>query len=115
VVDHVPVDAERATYAKLAMVSQSSGYNAQKTSMDHPLARRVAAAVQRTTADKIVRTPTLGGSLPLYMFETILNAQPITVPIANHDNNQHAENENLRLRNFWTGIESFISIMLLPK
>ena len=29
----------------------------------------------------------------------------ITVPIANHDNNQHSFNENLRVQNLWDGIE----------
>jgi acetylornithine deacetylase/succinyl-diaminopimelate desuccinylase-like protein len=33
------------------------------------------------------------------------------VPIANHDNNQHAENENIRIGNLWDGIEIFASVM----
>jgi len=36
------------------------------------------------------------------------------LPIANHDNNQHAENENLRLQNFWDGIEVLSSVMIMP-
>jgi acetylornithine deacetylase/succinyl-diaminopimelate desuccinylase-like protein len=35
----------------------------------------------------------------------------ITVPIANYDNNQHAENENIRLQNLWDGIEIYASLM----
>jgi hypothetical protein len=31
----------------------------------------------------------------------------LIVPIANHDNNQHAANENLRMRNLWDGIGVF--------
>ncbi len=31
----------------------------------------------------------------------------IGLPIVNHDNNQHAANENLRLQNLWDGIELF--------
>jgi hypothetical protein len=27
------------------------------------------------------------------------------VPIANHDNNEHSFNENIRLQNLWDGIE----------
>ncbi len=57
--------------------------------------------------------PTLGGSLPLYMFEQILKTPTITVPIANHDNNQHAENENIRIKNLWNGIDTYISLMRL--
>jgi acetylornithine deacetylase/succinyl-diaminopimelate desuccinylase-like protein len=28
----------------------------------------------------------------------------------NHDNNQHGENENVRLQNLWDGIELFASL-----
>ena len=40
----------------------------------------------------------------------------MTVPIANYDNNQHAENENLRLQNLWDGIETLAAVMMMkPK
>jgi acetylornithine deacetylase/succinyl-diaminopimelate desuccinylase-like protein len=29
----------------------------------------------------------------------------------NHDNNQHAANENLRLQNLWDGIEIFAALL----
>jgi len=31
----------------------------------------------------------------------------IGLPIANHDDNQHAPDENLRLRNLWDGIVAY--------
>jgi len=34
----------------------------------------------------------------------------VILPIVNHDNNQHGENENLRLQNFWEGIEIFAAL-----
>lgn len=33
------------------------------------------------------------------------------LPIVNHDNNQHGENENLRLQNLWDGIELFGGVL----
>ena len=39
------------------------------------------------------------------------NPHTITVPIANHDNNQHSSNENIRLQNFWSGIETMATVM----
>jgi acetylornithine deacetylase/succinyl-diaminopimelate desuccinylase-like protein len=124
VVDHIkaegyyitekePTQEERSQYPKIAMVTLSSGYNAQKTQMDLPIAQKVIAAVESTTKEKVVLMPTLGGSLPLFVFEQYLKAKTITVPIANHDNNQHAENENIRLLNFWSGIETFAALMML--
>lgn len=108
-----PTEEERNKYAKIAKVNMSSGYNAQKTSMDLPIAKKIAAAVQSTITGKLVLMPTLGGSLPLFVFEQYLHANTITVPIANHDNNQHAENENIRLQNFWNGIETMAAIMMM--
>ncbi|MFT2542852.1 hypothetical protein ACMWP9_33065, partial [Escherichia coli] len=79
----------------------------------NPFAKRITKAVATTSSTPIALTPTLGGSLPLFIFEKYLHTKPITVPIANHDNNQHAENENIKLKNFWNGIETFISIMTM--
>jgi hypothetical protein len=35
----------------------------------------------------------------------------IIVPIANHDDNQHTHDENLRLQNLWDGIETMTALM----
>jgi acetylornithine deacetylase/succinyl-diaminopimelate desuccinylase-like protein len=94
---------------------RQDGYNAQKTSMDNVYVKRISKAIQSATTEIPVLLPTLGGSLPLYVFEKTLNASPITVPIANHDNNQHAENENIKLKNFFDGIKMFSSIMTMSK
>lgn len=112
VTDREPTDEERRSHAKIIKVSRGEdGYNAQRTPMDIPIAQQLIAAVKRTTPAQVVLQPTLGGSLPLYVFEQLLGAKTITVPIANHDNNQHAENENIRLRNFFEGIETMAAIM----
>jgi acetylornithine deacetylase/succinyl-diaminopimelate desuccinylase-like protein len=112
VLDHDPTDAERRAYPKIIKVLTGTGsYNAQRTPMDLPVIMQIRNALQTTTPDPIVLQPTSGGSLPLYLFEQYLNAHTITIPIANHDNNQHAENENIRLANLWSGIESMAAIM----
>ena len=114
VTDHEPTDKERAAHAKIIKVLTGvDGYNAQRTSMNLPIAKKVIAAVQATTKDKIVLQPSMGGSLPLFLFEKYLQAKTISVPIANHDNNQHAENENIRLKNFFEGIETMAALMLM--
>jgi hypothetical protein len=40
-------------------------------------------------------------------------APAIAVPVANYDNNQRAEDENLRLQNLWDGIEIVATIMTM--
>jgi acetylornithine deacetylase/succinyl-diaminopimelate desuccinylase-like protein len=114
VTDHEPTDEERKKYAKLIkVIPGQDGINAQRTSMDLPLLQKVIAAVKTTSKDQIVLEPTMGGSLPLFLFEKYLNAKTVTVPIANHDNNQHAENENIRIGNLFDGIETMGSLMMI--
>jgi hypothetical protein len=55
--------------------------------------------------------PTLGGSVPLYIFTDQLKTPCIGIPIANHDNNQHSANENIRLQNLWDGIETMAALL----
>lgn len=114
VIDHEPTDEERSKFSKLAkVIKKTDGYNAQRTAMDLPIAASVGRAVSSTTSEQIVLLPTMGGSLPLFVIEQILGAKTIIVPIANHDNNQHAENENIRLENFFSGIERLAATMLI--
>jgi acetylornithine deacetylase/succinyl-diaminopimelate desuccinylase-like protein len=115
VTDKEPTDQERAEHDKICMVKRSDGYNAQKTPLDNAMAQRVVKAVAAALPEFPIQMPTLGGSLPLFIFEQKMKAQPVTIPIANYDNNQHAENENIRIQNIWDGLEIFASIMLLGK
>jgi acetylornithine deacetylase/succinyl-diaminopimelate desuccinylase-like protein len=114
IIDHEPTDNERKKHAFLAKVVQrKGGYNAQSTSMDLPLAQKVAKAIETTINYEVVKIPSVGGSLPLFLFEQLIDGKPITVPIANYDNNQHAENENVKLEYLWDGIETMAAIMQL--
>jgi acetylornithine deacetylase/succinyl-diaminopimelate desuccinylase-like protein len=114
VVDHDPSDDERKSHPLIARVSQrAGGYNAERTRMDLAVAVAVVAAVQSTSSETIVRLPTAGGSLPLSVITANLPTVTMTVPIANYDNNQHAENENLRIQNLWDGIETFAALMTM--
>ncbi|MEJ7911973.1 MAG: M20/M25/M40 family metallo-hydrolase [Chitinophagaceae bacterium] len=108
-----PTAAERSRYPQLAKIEIEHGYNAQRTPMDLPIAKMVRAAVQSTTREPVVSLPSSGGSLPLYLFEEILNTKVITLPIVNYDNNQHAENENVVIGYLWEGIETIAAVMLL--
>ncbi|HYU41689.1 MAG TPA: peptidase M20, partial [Vicinamibacteria bacterium] len=55
--------------------------------------------------------PTLGGSVGMELFARILDRPVVGLPIVNHDNNQHAADENLRLQNLWDGIEVYATVM----
>lgn len=114
VTDHEPTDEERKQHAKIIkVIAGDDGYNAQRTSMDLPIAKKIVEAIRTTTTGQVVLQPTSGGSLPLFLIEKYLNAKTISVPIANHDNNQHAENENIRLQNLFEGVETMAGVMMM--
>jgi acetylornithine deacetylase/succinyl-diaminopimelate desuccinylase-like protein len=117
IIDRDPTDDERRQHPLIAkMVARSGGYNAERTRMDIPISVATVTAVRQTSPQPIVRLPTAGGSLPLSIITDRLRTVTITVPIANYDNNQHAENENIRLQNLWDGIETMAAVMTMkPK
>ena len=117
VIDRDPTDDERKQHSFIAkVIIRAGGYNAERTRMDLPISVATVRAVQSTSPPPIVRLPTAGGSLPLSIITDHLRTVTMTVPIANYDNNQHAENENLRLQNLWDGIETMAAVMMMkPK
>ncbi len=113
IVREEPDQETRLKYSKIALVKRSSGYPAARTSMDDPVAQQVVERTRDVVGDDLVVLPTLGGSLPLYLFTDVLAKPAIIVPVANHDNNQHAANENLRIANLWYGIKLMSALLTI--
>jgi acetylornithine deacetylase/succinyl-diaminopimelate desuccinylase-like protein len=114
VIDRDPSEEERRQHALIAkVVARAGGYNAERTRMDLPVSRAVIDAVQSTSTAPIVKLPTSGGSLPLSIITEHLSTVTMTVPIANYDNNQHAENENIRVQNLWDGLETWAAVIMI--
>jgi acetylornithine deacetylase/succinyl-diaminopimelate desuccinylase-like protein len=106
-----PDDAARAQHAKICRISgRDGGYNAVRAPMDSPVAKKIIDAV-KSARGEVILMPTLGGSLPVAPIADTMKAPVVIVPIANHDNNQHAHNENLRIQNLWDGIETMAALM----
>jgi len=53
----------------------------------------------------------LGGTLPDYVFTQILNTPSVIVPYANHDEHNHAPDENLRVDCFFSGIRTTLHVL----
>lgn len=81
-----------------------------RTALDHPMSQRMINLMQKISPDLIV-TPTMGGGLPLHAFASKLETPIIVLPLANHDNNQHAENENIRLQNLWDAMSVYGTVL----
>jgi len=115
IIETEPDENARRTFPRLVRISRQGGYNAARTSMDLAISRSIIKAVE-SIGRQVSKLPTLGGSVPLYLFTDTLKTPAIGVPIVNHDNNQHSANENLRIKNLWDGIEVMATIMTMdPK
>ena len=107
-----PDDETRARHSRIASIAPSeSGMSAFRTSPLDPQAQRVAAALEAAFGAPPVQLRTLGGSVPIAPFIEALGFPAILVPVVNFDNNQHEENENVRLGNFFQGIEIIAAIL----
>jgi acetylornithine deacetylase/succinyl-diaminopimelate desuccinylase-like protein len=109
-----PDSTVRRTHPLVVKIVRQSGYPAVRTPMDDPLVTLLKEAAARAAGQPPVLMPTLGGSLPLYHFVRAWKKPLIIVPIANHDDNQHTANENLRLANLWYGIDLYALLFTLP-
>jgi len=97
-------------HSKVAYIKADPGEEASRTPMDLPVASDVIQAIQ-SARGKVILLPTSGGTVPLDAMERAAKTKTISVPIANHDDNQHAANENLRLQNLWDGIETMAALI----
>ena len=113
IVDTEPTRETLLAHPRVArVILDQASYNAVRTPMDLPIAQEVIEAVKSARGD-VVLLPTMGGSVPLGAMERASGAHTITVPIANYDDNQHAANENLRLKNLWDGIETMAALLAM--
>lgn len=108
-----PTRDELLKHPRVAYIKADEGENASRTPMDLPIAADVIRAVE-SARGKVILLPTSGGTVPLEAMERAARTRTISVPIANHDDNQHAANENLRLQNLWDGVETMAALLAMP-
>lgn len=113
IVREEPDHETRLKHRKIAKVTRGGGYPAVRTPINNPMAQQVVQAIKTATNEEIILYPTFGGSLPLFHFEQIMNTPIVIVPIANHDNNQHAPDENIRIGNIWYGMDIYAEIFTM--
>lgn len=112
VVSEDPDDATRAAHGRIVKLTVGpGGTNAYRTSATLPISMQLADALARTFGQPPVRIRTSGGTVPIAPFIDALGFPAISVPIVNYDNNQHGENENLRLGHFTRGIVTLAAVL----
>jgi acetylornithine deacetylase/succinyl-diaminopimelate desuccinylase-like protein len=114
VLESDPDDLTRALYPRIVKVVILRGSNAYRTSPLLPESRLVAGALERMFGERPVQIRTSGATLAAAV--TLiqgLGVPAVSLPIMNFDNNQHGENENLRLGHLFAGIESIAAVLTM--
>ena len=113
VVDSDPDDATRARYTHIARLSspRRAATAAFRTSPLLLESKRVIASLEKVWGEPPVRIRTAGGTVPISQFIEALGFPAILVPVVNFDNNQHEENENLRLGNLFRGVVTYAAVL----
>ena len=106
-----PDRAMRQATPRLLRLQWEDGYEALRSDMTSPAGRAVIRAASAAAGAPVVALPMMGGSVPIIMFDRLFGVPIISVPMANHDNSQHAANENLRLQNLWDGIDIYAAML----
>ena len=101
--------AARESHLKMTVLP--GGYRSFRTPITEPRVQQLKTILDRIPGEKTLVTPTMGGSLPIYLFEDMLDMPIVILPIANHDNNQHGRNENMRLKNLFDAVAIYAEIL----
>jgi acetylornithine deacetylase/succinyl-diaminopimelate desuccinylase-like protein len=95
---HVKKHAPNVEVRKLGQMRPS------RTPLSNRYVKPITEAVKEGTGQDPIIFPSLGGSLPDYVFTETLGVPSIMVPYANFDESNHAPNENFAIEYFVRGI-----------
>lgn len=111
VIDREPTAKEFLQYSKICKFESGSASLPFRASFSSLTAQWLDHAFQNGLGATPLKIRTMGGTLPMVDFINILNVPTIIVPLVNGDNNQHSENENLKIGNVTSGIKTILAIL----
>src|SRR6185437_10922583 len=112
IVRAAPDLATRLAHPRIVRIVWDAGESiATESPMDAPATKAVAASISRTVGYPVLKLPFSGASSGMAEIVNQVKAPMVSVAIANYDDNQHAQNENLRVGALWDGIEVYAGLL----
>src|SRR3984957_8653016 len=111
IISDEPDLATRLKSPRLIRLQWAAGAPAFRADLSAVTGKAFHPAASKAASAPVVVFPMMGGSVPLYDIAAVLQVPVIGLPIVNHDNSQHAANENLRLKNLWDGIDTYAAML----
>jgi acetylornithine deacetylase/succinyl-diaminopimelate desuccinylase-like protein len=102
---HQKIAVHLRTHAPEVEFIPGGGMDPSKTPLDSPFTAPIRRAIMTATHEEPLLVPAMGGSLPEYVWTKILGVPAFVVPYANHDERNHAPNENIEVARFINGIK----------
>jgi acetylornithine deacetylase/succinyl-diaminopimelate desuccinylase-like protein len=109
--DMEPDDETRARYPRIVRISRVQWTKAYRTDLALPESQTLIDTLSRVWGEPPIVQRTMGGTVPIDFFIQALGMPAIVMPVVNFDNNQHSNNENLRLQNLWDAVVSFAAVL----
>jgi acetylornithine deacetylase/succinyl-diaminopimelate desuccinylase-like protein len=106
-----PDDDVRARFPRIVRISRVESTKAYRTDMTLPESQALIRTLEQVWGEPPVRHRTMGGTVPIDFFIQALGMPAVVVPVVNFDNNQHSNNENIRIQNLWDAVVSFAAIL----
>jgi acetylornithine deacetylase/succinyl-diaminopimelate desuccinylase-like protein len=100
------LEAHVRRHAPQVEFTRQGSMEPSKTPLESPFTAPIARGITMAQGEAPLLIPCAGGSLPDYVFTKLLNLPVFGVPYANHDEANHAPNENLEVERFFSGIRT---------
>jgi acetylornithine deacetylase/succinyl-diaminopimelate desuccinylase-like protein len=113
VIESEPDDETRIRYPRIVKVIFRGGAEGFRTSPLAPESQLVTEAISRMLGERPILIRTMGQRINIAEFIQVMGIPAITLPTVNFDNNQTAENENLRLGHLFTGILTIAAVLTM--
>jgi acetylornithine deacetylase/succinyl-diaminopimelate desuccinylase-like protein len=111
IVESDPDDATRARYRDIVKFVSSTPSEAYRVSAIIPEAKTVIDALTRAFNQPPVVVRTSGATLPMAEMSAIARAPAILVQTVNFDNNQHTDNENIRVGHLFSAVRTIAALL----
>jgi acetylornithine deacetylase/succinyl-diaminopimelate desuccinylase-like protein len=105
------VEAHVKRHAPEVEFIRQGGMEPSKTPLESPFTEPLRRAFVAAQGEEPLLVPAMGGSLPDYVWTKILGVHAFITPYANHDEANHAPNENLEVARFVKGIRTGAAVL----
>lgn len=105
------VEAHVKRHAPEVEMRRDAGMEPSKTPLEIPFTEPLRQAFVAAQGEEPLLMPAMGGSLPDYVWTKILGVPAVMTPYANHDEANHAPNENMEVERFIKGIKTGAAVL----